>query len=377
MDLSGDWPGDMWDEEGNGSLFNLTEMEPSNNFTLVGTCAAKSLSLPTTLPFHIALTTTVQVIQSICYIIIFLLGLFLNTVVIVLVVKYKKLQSRSFIIALQVVVSNVIILLTVYLLRPITAIANQWLFGEYMCIITGFLYITYLLTRSVLMFAFVVDRFLSVFLPYSYPKHSSKIMIPLCVATWVFAIVARAIGFPGILDCYTFRLSAHLCIHSSGCSPSCAIATNTSISFLFGPTTIIPVILYALLYWKSRKIRKSQAAMIPAAAIGTEAEKVLRNLRKREGKATITFFLLFISVFALTTPAIIITIIATTLARTMGPSPIAYVISSISSTLTACLVIVDPIVILRNSDVRDVLAQIKRRFFPSTSTNATRQAAEN
>ena len=296
--------------------------------------------------------------------------------VIILVAKYKKLQYRSFVIALQVVVSNVILLLTAYLLRPITAIANQWLFGEYMCIITGYIYTTYLLLRVMLMFAFVVDRFLTVYLPYSYPKLSSKIVIPLCVSSWVFAIALRAIGFPGILDCYSFSPSTHLCIHNPGCSQPCGTAPIVFIIILGVPMTILPIVLYALLYLKARKVRRSQASMAVtmAAVSAPEAKRIARDLQKREWKATITFFLLFVAVFVLTLPAVVAMIIAMALARIMGPSPIFYVITSISSTLIACLVIVDPIVILRNGDVREVLAQIKSRFFPPTLTN---QTAEN
>ena len=41
---------------------------------------------------------------------------------------------------------------------------------------------------------------------------------------------------------------------------------------------------------------------------GPEAADAIRELHKRETKATITYFLLFVYVFALTTPAILTTI---------------------------------------------------------------------
>ena len=122
MDTSGDWFAGMWDEEGSASLTNITDEELFENVTL--TCAARSLSRPAVQPFPQALVNAVQNIQSLCYIFIFLFGLGLNSAVIVLVAKYRKLHSRSFIIALQVVVSNVLICSTVYLLRPITALAK-------------------------------------------------------------------------------------------------------------------------------------------------------------------------------------------------------------------------------------------------------------
>ena len=66
-----------------------------------------SLSGPVELPFSSTLsTTTVRSLQAIFYILFILFGITLNTLVIVLVAKYKKLQTRSFAIALQVVVLN-------------------------------------------------------------------------------------------------------------------------------------------------------------------------------------------------------------------------------------------------------------------------------
>ena len=188
--------GNIWDEE--DAFSNLTVVP--DNQTL--TCIARSLNRPLMLPFSTVLTTTVRGVLTTCYILIIVFALFLNTLVIVLATKYKKLRTRSIVIALQIVVSNIGITSTVYLLRPITSIADRWLFGEHICIITGYLFLTYLLVRTLLMFAFVVDRFLSVFWTQFYRKHSSKIMILLCAFTWVFAIVVRGIGFPGILDCY-------------------------------------------------------------------------------------------------------------------------------------------------------------------------------
>ena len=364
--MSGEWLG-----EENGSAFvNFTgveEIDTLDNLTQLLTCAARSLQRPPTLPYSSTLTTIVRSFQTLFYLLILVLGIPLNGMVIVLVVKYKKLQTRSFIIALQVMGVNLFLLVTVYLLRPITSIANQWLFGEYVCIIMGYIYIAYLLVRTLLMFAFVVDRFLSVFCPFSYPKHSSKIMISLCVATWVFVIVARGIGLPGILDCYNFRLSANLCIHSSGCSSACAIATNISIAIIFGPATIIPSILYSILYWKAWKFIKASKATSASNKVG---------VGKSEWKGTVTFFLLFIAVFVFTTPAIVVTIVATSINRS-SPSPVLYVISAIATTLTSLLVVIDPIVMIRNGDVREIMSKIKARLRGGGRTELRRKSTSH
>ena len=193
-------------------------------------------------------------------------------------------------------------------------------------------------------------------------------MISLSVATSLFAIVFRVIGFPGILDCYNFWPSAHLCIHSSACSQDCATVAHISIGILFGPATIIPVILYVPLYMKGWKARKNQAAMVSASGVaGLERQK-------REWKATITFCLLLLAVFALTSPIVILALIATTISRTRGPSPVLYVVSAIASTLTTSLVVIDPIVILRHGNVRRILTEIKDKVVQSWSTSQSQDS---
>ena len=127
----------MWDEDGSGSaLSNFTE---EDNSTL--TCAAHDFQGPIELPYSSALTTTLRVIQSIFYCVIIMGGLFLNTLLIVLVAKYKKLQTLSFLVSLQVVVLDW--LLSIALFAGLsTTIANKWLFGEYGCAIIGFIFTT-------------------------------------------------------------------------------------------------------------------------------------------------------------------------------------------------------------------------------------------
>lgn len=323
------------------------------------TCAAKSINRPFMLPYSETLITTVRSFQTLAYILIFTSGIFLNSLVIVLVAMYKKLQTRSFAIAMQVVVINLILSSTVLALRPVSSIANKWLFGEVMCILFGYIYLTYLFLRQLLMLVFVLDRFLSVFFIYSYPRHSSVIMITGSVATWIFSVVVRAIGFPGVLNCYSYVATSYLCVHSSRCSTECARAANVNLGIVVGPVTIIPIVLYALLYWKAKRLKKNQMLLAPSSVSSNGSFE--SEVRKRDWKANITFFLLFVAVFALTTPVVSMSLIFAAIIRMNGPSSVLYVFSSINSTLTSLLVIADPLVILRHRDVRDILTKSKRK----------------
>ncbi len=101
-----------------------------------------------------------------CYqIISFLIVLFLNTFVLVLLLKFKKLCTLSFTLALQIVLLN----LVNSLIFTIDISANQWLFGEYICVMVGALHFIKYLARIVLMLVFVIDHCLTVFVPFAYP----------------------------------------------------------------------------------------------------------------------------------------------------------------------------------------------------------------
>ena len=102
-------------------------MEPSDNVTL--SCAARNIQGPVILPYSTALTTTVRAILSLYFIILLLAGAFLNTLVLVLVAKYKQLQTYAFGIALQVIILNLLLMIPT-MVALVSTISNQWVFGE-------------------------------------------------------------------------------------------------------------------------------------------------------------------------------------------------------------------------------------------------------
>ena len=150
--------------------------------------------------------------------------------------------------------------------------------------------ITVYTVRAFLMCVFVIDRFLSIFAPYFYPRHSKKLTISLCVTFCVITCLLQLPAFPGLLDCYGFLPTQGLCLIRGDCSNSCSVFRGVYFSFVIVPTTLIPIILYAMLCWKVKKIKRNDNAVAP---VGGEVTR----RRKKDWKATITFFLLFLISF--------------------------------------------------------------------------------
>ena len=138
------------------------------------------------------------------------------------------------------------------------------------------------------------------------------------------------------------------------CNQSCLVYARVYIIVIFIPTTILPVVLYTLLYLKVKKIKKAGPATVTSA--GGENQPV-----KRDWKAAITFFLLFLTVFLLTAPpSVLLAILSATLSNV--PAQAGFVILAFVNSVPNFLVVADPIVIMRHSDVKEVLREIKTKL---------------
>ena len=317
-------------EEDNFFLANLT----TSNLT----CLAESIRDPIELPYSAIFTTAVTVLRVIFWLLLFPCGLTLNTLVIVLFAKFRKLQVPSFFVALQIVAVDLVLSVVITLIPLANLLAKKWVFGPYVCVIVGVIIDTTSHIRTVLLFVVTLDRFLSVFLPFFYPKHEVKIVASLSLASWVISV------FPVIIsvsfDCYTFGSINWLCFTNNHCSGRCLSLVLSSVVLLL-PFILIPIFLYVLLYIKARRLAKSIAA----------APSTSR-------RAAFTFFLLFLSVILVTIPLLVVSITTEVLYEGDMP-PLMYLLNVIVLMLTSLLVVTDPIIIMWNRDVREILSKVK------------------
>ena len=316
------------------------------NFSL--SCLATNIQNPEELSYSSALLLPIRILQAVIYFILFVSGTLLNLLIVALITKYRKLQNHSFGIAFQIAALNVLLSI-LYLGGFISSIADRWVLGEYICVSTAMLLFVITDVRTLLMFVFVIDRFLFVFLPFSYPKYHRKVVIGLLSAIWVFAI-ATSIP-PIILDCYTYHSLSHLCSTFSDCGEDCSYFSAVNYTLIAIPATVVPTVLYVILFIKAWKLRKAMPS-IPKGA---------RREGEREWKATITFAILFFSLFAVTLPSITINFIINRVYADTEAHPVVYVIAVASTSLLSVVPLTDAIVILRNRDVREVLQEARKQ----------------
>ena len=332
--------------DGSGDSFSMFE----DNLTLTS-CAANSIQSTLMSSYSPLFSITLRIIQSILHIVISLSGIFLNLFLIVLVAKHPILHTVSLMVSLQIVVLDLILSLTL-LAGFVSAAANQWLFGEHFCILISVIITTTTTARTVLLFAFVIDRFLSVFWAYFYPLHKTKIIITLSAISWLLCVINGIVQIPPFLDCYSFDKSAWICGSAQSCNKSCATFSALFIAIVIAPAMILPIILYTVLYCKAKKIRKVMAAHVDRQS----QEEYYSN----EWKATVTYGLLFTTVLVITVPNIVTRVIISNAYSTDILPPAVHFLSVLCLHSITVVSISDPLVILRNAEMREIISKLKR-----------------
>ena len=351
MDMFGDWSEDiMWSDP---AAFNNTTAVDNSSFT----CAARNIKgEPIMLPYSASLLTGLRVLHSIAYLIIAISGSFLNSLLITLIATNKKLQTLSFWISLQIVIMDLLLSVIICMSGFVNSVANQWVFGEHLCDIAGLMLVLFSRVRTLLMFVFVLDRFLSVFIPFHYPKLQVQVVSILSVVVWLFSLSVGLVQLSQVMDCYTYNVEIYLCTFSLRCGQNCALLFNLFVGFIVIPAILSTIVLYTILLLKAIKVAKA----IPSTITSTH---------EKEKKAIITYFLLFISVIVTFVPASIVHTLITIFYRS-SPIPSAFHVTSVICTFVFLLLpVTDPLVIMRHRDVIEAIKGIRIKLVKKCCPN--------
>ena len=168
----------------------------------------------------------------------------------------------------------------------------------------------------------------------------------------------------GLLDCYTFFRDTWTCIPADGCINQRACFAYRWISYsISNGSGVVSLVMYIFLFRKARKLRNRVAVATPseAATSETEREEMARRM-KHERKANITFFLLFLALIGVSIPPSVFVLIGRIFVIISGKAlPTAYTVTEVLVGPTiSLLILIDPIVIMRNQDFREVIRMLFR-----------------
>ena len=352
--------GDIWTaESGEGPLWNDS---------FAPTCQEQQVELGMPLRLSSDIANALRYMQITYYIVCFPFGVLLNLFVISLILRFKKLQTVTFILAFQVSVGDFINALIVFPTSAANAIADRYVFTG-LCPVFGLILLWLRIARTYLMLVLALDRFCTVFLPFWYQRyrHRVKIVGTLSLVAWTMAFIVALVPVQGLLDCYSFQRNTWACVTSNGCihQSECSIYNSTSIA-LSNICNVISLLLYFILFCKARSLRKKIVTVKMANEDpACEAMKAAAaHVQGRERRANFTFFLLILALVGVSFLPFLFFVVGRPIISTLKvvPPP-GYTVAGILGRSTfPLLTIIDPIVIMRNEDFREATNKICRKL---------------
>ena len=368
--------------EGSGAWQSNHLFESGHDYTSEGNSSSPLSCLEIQhevgIPLHLSATVAdiLRYSQIVYFLITLPLGVFMNTLVIILVAKFKKLKTATFYLALQVILVDLLNAAILLTSSTANAITKRNLFSHY-CSILGVVVFFLRSVRTFIMTVLVIDRFCSVFMPFWYPRNRVKKTVTLSLLAWITALVLSVIPSSKLLDCYSFQQYTWTCTMSIGCTHQRACTVyNTSAVVFMQAINITGLMLYLTLYIKAKKL---QNRIVDSSLQDSEAQL---ERGRQERRANTTFFLLFVALIGVSFPALFfnqamnLQQISTTILK-ISMDIIFQFLTVIAQTLHSVLVIIDPVVILRDKDAKEVLLKCIRKLQKSTrlsqETNTPRQ----
>ncbi len=303
------------------------------------------------------LLDVIRILQLPTFAVIFLISVSLNSLVLYLSVRYKLYQQELY-LPLQIVAANLIFSLFVFCTNFSSAAAKDWLFGTTGCRLVAFAKFWFINVRFILMFVLALDRFLTVYRPFKYPKHSRKVTTVLSIATWVLLAPPSVGPFTKWLDCFGYSPLLKACVYVENClHPSwCVEYMMVLCTLIVVIAGVVPLVLYCLLF---RKARLLQNRVQPVGGLQERSWD-----RAASKKAAITFFLLFMALVGCVTPFFSSHVLSYLVLRDEGiKPPVPLVLLHVGAhALFISMPIADALAIMRNRDVRVVLHRMYQSF---------------
>ena len=317
-----------------------------------------------------------------------------NLIVVLLVATHKKLRYGAIVVCLGIVVADLLVGLTWTLQSLAGTIAGEWPFGQTACTVMGILWVWVLYARWLEITVVSLDRFFTITFIFTYSRFNKPLMIILTILAWVLPALLRVI--PGILTfgeykfTLTFTTCSINCLHVPNCG-SFYVGLYTSFIVVGG---VLPTILYTIMYCIGRRkravmnyrlgtIQVSDSSMTEngyeqtssletseGTSSGTQDRTPVRQsrtdaLRDRDRRALITIAILFVSLLVTQIPLVLTTWLAQ---RRDIYQQIPREVHFLFMYIFLISTILDPVVIMRNKDFKDVIAQVLKRW-RSTNPN--------
>ena len=229
----------------------------NDSMTTMNTSASSyRCDIPPFFPPALNIPQAINYIQATIAITVGLVGCLLNVLLLFMIIKYKSLHQRLMYLALQIVLVDLLYTVTIPPVIFTSGITGGYQLGDFMCNIIGFIHDFFPVFRTTMTLILALDRFISVFCPFFYTRNSFHLICVLLVMVYIVSFVRVILPLSGIMGCFLYVHTQKTCTAFSGCSDGCLILLVCTFSFTVSFGIIFPLILYIILFCKTRSLKK-------------------------------------------------------------------------------------------------------------------------
>ena len=320
--------------------------------------------LPPDFPPSLGIPPAVNYIQAGIALVTGIIGLLLNIFILFIIIKYRSLHQRLMYIAIQIAIIEIAYSLLVPPAIFVSGIARDWLLGDAMCNILGVVNDGFAWFRFMMTFILTLDRFISVFLPFFYEKHSKSIIISLLSLVYFTTFFRVILPVKGIMGCYVYVSSNKICTAFSNCSFECYYFVLVSIVLIVFIGSFLPLAMYMVIFYKAYRLRKATRRIAPQNLAAESQRKNETKILKESFQVSVTMFILLMSVIGCTSPAFILYAVQFLTNITHGA--FFSVVMLVGRTSFNSIPVVDAIAIMRDKEfrvaVKKLIASIRNRL---------------
>ncbi len=302
-----------------------------------------------------------RVFHAVIMSIIFLVVALENATLLALVGSNKKLHTTTILSNMGLVVADLLVTAVWVFMSISSTAAEKWPFGTTACSIFAFLYTTALYVRWCEVFVLTVDRTMHIIFPFFYSRHSQKVITMLTITGWVFSAV---INLPTqVLGFSDFYLTLTACSVQCGDDPGCRTGVILTFGFFITIGGLIPTILYFVIFFyglnKKREMDKMlQMGSISGKNMAEYKQSYWKHLFPQANKALVNCFTVFV--------VTLITNIPLYITSSLRGQPeiynkIPFLIHFIVMYIFLMGPLLDPIIVMRNKDIWEVIYKIRRK----------------
>ena len=259
----------------------------NDSMTMTNTSASSyRCDIPPFFPPALNIPQAINYIQATIAITAGLIGCLLNMLLLFMIIKYKSLHQRLMYLALQIVLVDLLYTVTIPPVIFTSGITGEYQFGDFMCNILGFIHDFFAIFRFTMTLMLALDRFISVFCPFFYMRNSFHLICVLLVIVYIVSFVRVILPLSGIMGCFLYVHTQKTCTAFSGCSDGCFILIVCSSLFIVSFGMISPLILYIILFCKTRSLKKrtklgSIGPIIPSLTTCSTAVACSTNIKDK------------------------------------------------------------------------------------------------